>query len=94
MKDLFHVIKNVRMTEKATYLNELNNEIVLDVDPSANKIEIKKAVETLLGKKVSDVRTINCKGKAKRRRRADEGRTNHIKKAVVRLQEGEKLDLV
>jgi large subunit ribosomal protein L23 len=94
MKDLFHVIKNVRMTEKATYLNELNNEIVLDVDRSANKIEIKKAVETLLGKKVSDVRTITIKGKAKRRRRADEGRTNHLKKAIVRLKEGESLDLV
>lgn len=94
MKDLFHVIKNVRMTEKATYLNELNNEIVLDVDRSANKIEIKKAVETLLGKKVSDVRTITIKGKAKRRRRADEGRTNHLKKAVVRLKDGESLDLV
>lgn len=94
MKDLFHVIKNVRMTEKATYLNELNNEIVLEVDPHANKLEIKQAVETLLGKKVADVRTLNCRGKAKRRRRADEGRTNHIKKAIVRLQEGEKLDLV
>ncbi len=82
------------MTEKATYLNELNNEIVLDVDRSANKIEIKKAVETLLGKKVSDVRTITIKGKAKRRRRADEGRTNHLKKAIVRLKEGESLDLV
>ena len=94
MKDLFHVIKNVRMSEKATYLNELNNEIVLDVDPQANKLEIKQAVETLFGKKVADVRTLNMKGQAKRRRRADEGRTNHIKKAIVRLKEGEKLDLV
>lgn len=94
MKDLFHVIKNVRMSEKATYLNEINNEIVLDVDRNANKIEIKKAVETLLGKKVSDVRTLNVRGKAKRRRRADEGRTNNIKKAIVRLKEGESLDLV
>jgi large subunit ribosomal protein L23 len=51
-------------------------------------------VETLLGKKVADVRTLIVKGKAKRRRRADEGRTNHIKKAIVRLAEGEKLDLV
>jgi large subunit ribosomal protein L23 len=51
-------------------------------------------VETLLGKKVADVRTISIRGKAKRKRRADEGRTNHIKKAIVRLKEGEKLDLV
>jgi large subunit ribosomal protein L23 len=94
MKDLFHVIKNVRMSEKATYLNELNNEIVLDVDRKSNKLEIKNAVESLLGKKVADVRTITIKGKAKRKRRADEGRTNHLKKAIVRLKEGEKLDLV
>ncbi len=94
MKDLFHVIKNVRMSEKATYLNELNNEIVLEVDPSANKLEIRQAVETLLGKKVSDVRTLHVAGKAKRKRRSDEGRTNHIKKAIVRLKEGERLDLV
>ena len=82
------------MSEKATYLNELNNEIVLEVDPSANKLEIKQAVETLLGKKVSDVRTLHVAGKAKRKRRSDEGRTNHIKKAIVRLKEGERLDLV
>lgn len=94
MKDLFQVIKNVRMSEKATYLNEKNNEIVLDVHTDANKIEIKRAVEKLLGKKVAGVRTLITDGKTKRRRRADEGRTIHNKKAIVRLAEGEKLDLV
>jgi len=94
MKDIYQVIKNVRLSEKATMLQETNNEVVLEVDRKANKLEIKRAVETLLGKKVADVRTLNYSGKAKRRRRADEGRTNHWKKAVVRLKEGESFDLV
>ena len=94
MKDIYQVIKNVRLSEKATMLQETNNEVVLEVDRKANKLEIKRAVETLLGKKVADVRTLNYSGKAKRKRRADEGRTNHWKKAIVRLKEGETLDLV
>ncbi len=94
MKDIYQVIKNVRLSEKAAMLQETNNEVVLEVDRRANKLEIKRAVETLMGKKVADVRTLNYSGKAKRRRRADEGRTNHWKKAVVRLKEGETFDLV
>lgn len=38
MKDLYQVIKNVRISEKATMLNELNNEVVLEVDRRANKL--------------------------------------------------------
>ncbi|WP_367871041.1 50S ribosomal protein L23 [Luteolibacter sp. Populi] len=94
MKDIYQVIKNVRLSEKATMLQESNNDITLEVDRKANKLEIKRAVETLLGKKVVAVRTANYSGKARRKRRADEGRTNHWKKAIVRLKEGETLDLV
>lgn len=94
MKDLYQVIKQVRVSEKATMLNELNNQIVLEVDTRANKLEIKRAVEQLLGKKVVSVQTLNQAGKLKRQRRADAGRTNHWKKAIVRLKAGETLDLV
>jgi large subunit ribosomal protein L23 len=94
MKDLYKVIKNVRVSEKATMLNEQNNDVVLEVDPRANKLEIKRAVEQLLEKKVVAVRTLNQSGKLKRQRRADAGRTAHWKKAIVRLAEGETLDLV
>ncbi|MEM1084499.1 MAG: 50S ribosomal protein L23 [Verrucomicrobiota bacterium] len=94
MKDLYQVIKKVRVSEKATMLNELNNDVVLEVDRRANKLEIKRAVESLLGKKVESVRTLNQSGKLKRQRRADAGRTAHWKKAIVRLKEGETLDLV
>lgn len=94
MKDIYQVIKNVRLSEKATFLQESNNEITLEVDRTANKLEIRDAVERLFGKKVAKVRTANCAGKLRRQKRADAGRTNHWKKAVVRLKDGESLDLV
>ena len=94
MKDIYQVIKNVRLSEKATLLQETNNEVVLEVDPRANKVEIKQAVQQLFGKTVIGVRTANYDGKQRRKRRADAGTTAKWKKAVVRLKQGESLDLV
>jgi large subunit ribosomal protein L23 len=50
MKDIYQVIKKVRLSEKATLLQETNNEVVFEVDRDANKLDIKRAVEALLGK--------------------------------------------
>ena len=94
MKDPQTVIKTLRLSEKATLLGETNNEYVFVVDPKANKLEIKQAVERHFGKTVIGVRTANFAGKARRERRADYGRTNHWKKAIVRLKDGERIDLV
>ncbi len=94
MKDIFQVIKTIQLSEKATLLGELNNEYVFKVDRGANKLEIKEAIEKIFGKKVVDVRTCNYKGKKKRERRSDFGRTAHWKKAFVRLKEGDSIDLV
>ena len=94
MKDIYQVIKNVRLSEKASLLQEQNNEVVFDVDRSANKLEIKQAVETVFDKKVVKVRTANYAGKVRRKRRADEGRTASYKKAIVRLADGESIDLI
>lgn len=92
--DIYDVIKTVHLSEKATLGSDTANSYVFKVDRKSNKFEIKQAVETLLGKKVIKVTTANYSGKLKRQRRADAGRTNHWKKAVVRLAEGEKLDFV
>lgn len=92
MKDLSYAIKTIRLSEKATLLSEKLNEYVFKVDPRANKIEIKQAVEKLFGKKVVDVRTMNYAGK-ERRRGARAGKSSDWKKAVVRLKEGETLEL-
>ena len=94
MKDLFQVIKTIQLSEKATLLGEMNNEYVFKVDPRATKLEVKQAVESLFGKKVVSVNTCNYHGKKKRERRQDFGRTARWKKAIVKLKEGESIDLV
>ena len=94
MKDIFQVIDTIQLSEKATLLTETNNEYVFKVNPKANKLEIKQAVEKLFGKKVADVRTANYDGKKKRERRADFGRTKNWKKAFVSLADGETIEFV
>ena len=94
MKDIFRVINTIRLSEKATLLGEQNNEFVFEVNPKANKLEIKQAVQQIFGKKVIAVRTMQYDGKARRKRRADAGISPKWKKAVVRLAPGEKFELV
>lgn len=94
MKEPFDIIRTVRLTEKANILTEKGNKYVFEVNPAANKLEIKRAVESLFQKKVLSVNTANYAGKKKRERRADFGRRPHWKKAVITLKEGEKIDLV
>ena len=93
MRDIYRIIDTVRMSEKATLLQEKENTWTFKVDRRANKIEIKNAVEKHFKVKVLGVRTVNCAGKAKRRRRADAGRTPAWKKAMVRLKDGNSPDI-
>jgi len=74
---------------------ELGNKYAFKVEDSANKIEIKKAVESKFNVLVKDVKTINVKGKSKRmntRRGLTSGRRANWKKAVVTLIEGHTID--
>ena len=66
MKDLFDVVKRSCLTEKGNRLQETENKVVFAVDPRANKIEIKNAVERLFNVKVAKVATSNMNGKRKR----------------------------
>lgn len=93
MKESFDQIQTVILTEKATLLSEKHNQYVFRVNPKANKIEIKRAVEVLFKKTVLNVNTSNFAGKTKRERTAHFGRRAHWKKAVVTLKEGDKIDL-
>ena len=88
-----HVIRNIRLSEKATVLSESENKYVFEVDPRANKIQIKQVIAQLFRKKVIGVNTCNFQGKKRRERRADYGRTARWKKAIVQLAEGETIDL-
>jgi large subunit ribosomal protein L23 len=93
MKDLFNVIQKPCLTEKGMTLQENNNQVVIKVNPSANKIEIKKAVEKLFNVKVDRVRTANMHGKQKRVGMRT-GRCSDWKKAIVTLSEGHKIDFL
>jgi large subunit ribosomal protein L23 len=83
------VIRRPLVTEKSTMLREDTNVIAFEVDPNANKIEVKKAVEELFKVKVAEVRLFNVRGKMKRMGRWA-GRRRDWRKAYVRLKEGEK----
>ena len=89
MKVLFEVIKKPCLTEKSNLLQEVENTVTFKVDPRANKIEIKKAVEELFDVKVQSVRTTPVKGKKRRVGLKSMGKTNDWKKAYVSLSEGE-----
>lgn len=94
MNEPFDIIQTASLTEKSSLLGEKQNKYVFRVSPRANKIQIRQAVEQLFKKTVIDVNTCNYAGKKKRERRADFGRKNHWKKAIVTLKEGDKIELV
>ena len=91
--DTTQIIRTVRLTEKSNLHSELNNQYVFEVLPSANKIQIKHAVEALFGKKVVAVNTSNYSGKARRKRTVSAGRAASWKKAVVTLAKGDPIEL-
>jgi large subunit ribosomal protein L23 len=87
---LTDVIRRPLVTEKTTILREDGRTIVFQVATGANKIEIKHAIEKLLGSKVESIRTAMAHGKVKRQGRFS-GRRSDWKKAYVRLKQGEKI---
>jgi len=90
--DARKVLRRPLLTEKATIGREVANEYAFEVAGTANKIEIKSAVEELFSVKVTKVRTMNMTGKMKRMG-AHQGRRAAWKKALVTLAEGQTLDI-
>ena len=93
MKDAYAVVRTVRVTEKGTTQMEKLNQYQLVVDKRANKLDIKRAVEQLFKVKVLRVNTMHVRGKARRERTVQFGRTPNWKKAVVTIKEGDKIEL-
>ena len=93
MNNLAHydVIRSPVITEKATIAAE-SNQVVFNVTRSATKPEIKAAVEALFKVKVVGVNTLVRKGKVKRFR-GFVGKRDDVKKAIVTLAEGERIDV-
>jgi len=84
------VIRRPVITEKTTVARETGGVVVFEVAREATKVDIRRAVESLLGAKVVDVRTQIQHGKIKRQGRF-EGQRPDWKKAWVRLKAGEKM---
>jgi len=89
MKKVTDVIRRPLITEKTTVARESSTVIVFEVALAATKIDVKRAVEKLLGAKVESVRTGISHGKFKRQGRFV-GQRPDWKKAWVRLRAGEK----
>lgn len=88
------IIHKLQVTEKGTQQASTQNKYFFVVDRTANKIEIRRAVESMFGVKVKAVNTSQYFGKKKRERTPSFGRCNDWKRAVVTLQAGSKIDLI
>ena len=95
MKTSFEILLKPVLTEKLTAQEGTLNRYGFLVDRTANKIQIKKAVEEMYGVTVESVNTMRYKGKNKSRftkAGVIAGRGNHFKKAMITLPKGEKID--
>lgn len=91
MAELHDILLRPLINEKSSRLQATENVYAFAVGETANKHEIKVAVETAFGVKVADVRTVRVRGKTKRFGRF-EGKRSNWKKAYVRLAEGDALN--
>ena len=85
------IIKGIRQSEKGVRIAK-DDQYILDVAADANKIEIRQAVETLFKTTVLQVNTMVTHGKW-RRLQARWGRRSDLKKAIVTLAKGQKIEL-
>ncbi|MEY8257101.1 50S ribosomal protein L23 [Erysipelotrichaceae bacterium 66-17] len=92
MTDYRDVILRPIITEKSMKLMAEDNKVTFEIAKGVNKFEVKKAVEELFNVDVEQVNTINVKPK-KRRVGRFEGKTNRVRKAIVKIKEGQTIDL-
>jgi len=89
------IIRRPVVTEKSMRKSERESIYTFEVDPSANKVEIRRAIEALFNVTVTKVNTMRVMGKTRRRSyRHGMGRTAERKKAMVTLAPGESIDVV
>jgi len=87
----YDIIKRPLITEKTTIQKESFNQVTFEVDPVANRVEIKRAIEKIFNVKVARVQTLQVTGKRKRRGWIV-GKRKDWKKAIVTLMPGERID--
>jgi large subunit ribosomal protein L23 len=86
----YDIIIRPLITEKTSIQKEVSNKFTFEVDRKANRVEIKTAVENIFNVKVTNVRTMQVKGKTKQRGRIV-GKRRDWKKAIVTLMPGERI---
>jgi len=91
MERYYQIIKRPLITEKTTMVAE-NNTFTFEVLKNADKVEVKKAIEAIFNVEVAKVNILNQQGKTKRFKGIS-GKRRDVKKAYVRLQEGQTIDL-
>lgn len=87
----YEIIRRPLITEKTSIQKENYNQVTFEVDRRANRVEIRRAVEKIFKVNVRSVKTIQVKGKVKRRGRTL-GKRRDWKKAIVTLLPGERID--
>jgi large subunit ribosomal protein L23 len=87
----YNILEKPLITEKSTMMQEQGNWVMFQVKRSANKLQIKDAVQNIFNVTVLDVNTINVKPKSQRFGR-HQGQTKAWKKAIILLKEGDRID--
>ena len=85
------IIRRPVITEKSNLQKETVNQVTFEVASKSNRVDIKSAVEHIFNVKVAGVRTVNVKGKVKRRGRTI-GKRRNWKKAIVSLMPGQRIE--
>jgi len=91
-KNVYSIIKSPLITEKSTR-NSVYRQYAFWVDASANKIDIKKAIEKIYNVKVEKISSLIVKGRMKRLRGNQAGKTTDWKKAIATLKEGNEIKI-
>jgi large subunit ribosomal protein L23 len=87
----YDIIIRPLVTEKTNIQKEMHNQVTFEVDRRANRIEIKRAVETGFNVRVVSVKTLQMSGKKTQRGRI-RGQRRDWKKAIVKLFPGERIE--
>jgi large subunit ribosomal protein L23 len=90
---ILSIILGPHLSEKTSSISELNNQVTFRVVGDATKSEIRTAVESLFNVQVKNVQVLNVKGKTKRTARGKLRSRSDWKKAYVRLEQGQQIDL-
>jgi large subunit ribosomal protein L23 len=92
LKDEYDIVKKMLVTEKNVYMSQYNK-YVFEVDKSANKVQVAKAIEKIFNVKVKSVNTLRSKEENKRFG-VRSARKKASKKAIVTLAEGHSINLL